>query len=168
MRKLFALAVLCAASAFAQMDTFTVSYSATLSAAQTAVSIQLPTSGNHQAEIAEVTVGCSAACPVRLEINGSAATANGSTINSVSPQALNPESTPSALQTTPNFNAFSGSGIPSGTAITPTWTIPAGAILPFGGGRVITGAGGAKNYIVRVPTNYTGDIQIFISVRSRR
>lgn len=168
MRKLFALAVLCAASAFAQKDTFVVSYSATLAAAQTAVSIQLPTSGQQEAEIAEVTVGCSAACPVRLEINGAASTANGSTINSIAPQALNPESTPSALQTTPNFNAFSGSGIPSGTPITPTWTIPAGAILPFGSGRVLTGNGGAVNYIVRVPSAYTGTIQIFISVRSRR
>lgn len=168
MRKLFALGAVCAGSAFAQLDTYTVSYSATLSAATTAISIQLPTTGSYQVEVVEATAQCSAACPIRLERNGTAAAANGSTINSVSPVAVNPETTPPELQAAPNANAFSGSGIPIGTAVTPTWIIPAGAILPFGGGRVLSGSGGGTNYIMRIPTSYTGDVTLFFSIRVRR
>lgn len=168
MRKLFALAVLCASSALAQSDTFTVSYSATLAGATTALSIQLPDTGSYQVEVIDATAQCSAACPIRLERNGAAAVANGSTINAVAPAALNPETTPAALQTTPNVNAFSGSGVPAGTVVSPVWTIPAGGILPLGGGRVLTGSGGTTNYILRIPTSYTGDVTLYFTLRVRR
>lgn len=164
-RIILALAVVCL-PAFAQSDIFTVSYATTLAAAGTALSVQLPATGSHQLEILEATVGTSAACSFRIETNGNAATSGNATAAVAT--ALNPETTPAALQTSPNFTAWYGANIPAGTAITPTWTLPAGSIVPFGTGRILTGNGTNRNYILRFPSPCTGDVRLFFSVRSRR
>lgn len=164
-RLIIALAGVCL-PALAQSDIFTVSYSATLSAAGAALSVQLPATGSHQLEILEATVSSSAACPFRIETNGNAATGSNATAATIT--AVNPESTPASLQSAPNFTAWYGANIPSGTALTPTWTLPAGAIMPNGGGRILTGAGTNRNYILRFPSPCTGDVKLFLSVRSRR
>lgn len=163
-RLLLALVFVC--PIFAQWDDYTVSFSATLSAAGTALSVQLPATGDQTVEVTEATVGTSGSCVIRLERNGAAAT--GVNATAVTAVALNPESTPAALQTTPKFTAWSGTGIPAGTAVTPNWTLPAGAIMPFGGGRVLMGAGTSRNYILRVVSPCTGTVSLFFSVRSAR
>jgi hypothetical protein len=148
-------------------DLYTVAYKATISGAQTAVSVQLPAKSS-QTEILEATIQCSATCTIRMESNGAASVVNGSSIVAITPVALNPESTPADLIITPNVNAFSGSGIPVGTQVGPTWTIPAGGLMPFGSGRIMIGNGPNVNYIIRVPTAYTGDVAVYLSLRVRR
>ena len=164
-RLILALAAVCL-PALAQSDIFTVSHVATLASAGTALSVQLPATGSHQLEILEATVSSSAACRVRIETNGNAATGSNATAATIT--ALNPETTPSALRTTPNFTAWTGANIPAGTAVTPPWTLPAGSIVPFGRGRILTGSGANRNYILRVVSPCTGDVTLFLSVRSRR
>lgn len=164
LRILCALALVCL-PALAQ-DIYTVPFSATLDAAGMALSVQLPATGSYQAEILEATVGTSAACKVRLERNGAAATAGNATAATI--VALNPETTPAALQATPNITAWYGANIPAGTPVTPSWTLPAGSILPFGGGRILSGSGTSRNYIIRVVSPCTGTVDLFFSVRVRR
>lgn len=164
-RLLFALLAVCL-PALAQSDMFTVSYSTTLSSAGMAVSVQLPSSGSHQLEIVEATVTSEESCAFRVETNGAAATGSNATAATIS--AYNPETTPSARISSPNFTAWYGANIPAGTAVTPTWTLPAGIFLPLGGGRILTGSGTDKNYILRFPSPCSGQVTFFFSVRSRR
>src|SRR4051812_13112309 len=98
--------ILCAAAfvclpAFAQTDIFNAKLETTLAAAGTALSVQLPTTGNHVTEITEATVSSSEACSLRIETNGAEATALNAT--AVTLIALNPETTPPALAATPNI-----------------------------------------------------------------
>ena len=164
--KTFVMFFALALSALAQSDLFTVSYSTTLAAAGTALSVQLPATGSHQLEILDATVGSSAACSFRIETNGLAATGSNATAATIVP--VNPETTPSAIQAAPNFTAWYGTNIPAGTAITPSWSIPAGAIVPFGAGRTLSGSGTARNYILRIVSPCTGDVKLMITARSRR
>lgn len=172
MRNILARAGVCllmlTSACLAQTDIFTISHTATLSGASTALSVALPDAGANVVEIVEVTAGCSAACSIRLENNGAASTANGSTILAVTPVPLNPESTAAPALASPKVRAFSGSGIAVGTAVGPVWDVPAGAILPFGGGRILIGFGGATNYTIRVVGSYTGSVDLYFSVRVRR
>lgn len=166
--KCFALALLCAFGASAQYwDRFTTSYSVTLAGATTAFAVQLPSTGTHQTEILETGVQCTADCPLRFEVNSAAASALNATAGTV--VALNPESTPASLVTTPNIQAWYGTGVPTGTTVLPTMTYPANAIVPFGSGRILSTKSATNvNYIIRVPTNYTGTITIYFSLRVRR
>lgn len=165
MRYLIALVFVCL-PAFGQWDMYTVSFSATLSAAGTALSIQLPATGDNTVEITEATVGTSGVCKFRLERNGAAATGVNATAATI--VTLNPESTPIALQTTPKFTAWTGTNIPAGTPVSPSWTLPAQSIMPFGGGRVLAGSGTGSNYIIRAVSPCTSTVDMFFSVRARR
>ena len=166
--KCLALALVCALGAIAQTyDIYTVSYTVTLSGAQTALAVQLPSTGTNRTDVMQASVQCSAACPIRLEINGAAANSGNATAATV--VALNPESTPASLVTTPKVEAWTGTGVPTGTAVSPIWTIPAQALVPFGGERVlVTQSGVNSNYIMRVAQNYTGEVKLFFSLRVRR
>lgn len=166
MKRILCVLALVCLPAFGQADIFTISHSATLSAAGTALSVQLPADGSHQTKILEATVASTAACAFRLETNGAAATAINATAATI--VAVNPETTPAALRATPNITAWTGSGIPAGTAISPTWSIPAGAILPFGGGRILSGSGADKNYILRIVSPCTATVTLYLSVEVRR
>jgi hypothetical protein len=162
------LACVCALGAIAQVyDTFTVSYSVSLSGATTALAIQLPSTGTHRTDVVGAAIQCTAACPVRFEVNGDAATAINSTAATIT--SFNPDSTPTAIVTSPNFTAWHGTGVPNGTAVSPTWTVPAGALVPFDTDRMlVTRAGTNVNYIMRIPTNHTGTVTMHFKVRSRR
>jgi hypothetical protein len=164
-RLLLAVLAVCL-PAFSQSDVFTISYSATLVSAGMALSVQLPATGSHQLEITEATVSTSEACAFRVETNGAAASGSNATAATIAP--LNPETTPTARITAPNFTAWYGANIPAGTAVTPTWTLPAGAIMPLGGGRILTGSGSNKNYILRFPSPCSSTVSFYFSVKSRR
>lgn len=170
-RILFAMAALCLTAAGQSYDSYTVSFSTTLAAAGTALSVQLPGAGSNVTEVSELTVQTSDACLVRLERNGNAATTGNATAATI--VALNPESTPASLDSgrggTPKVTAWFGTNIPTGTPVSPNWTVPAGAILPFGGGRIMnTVTGLTSNYILRILSPCTGNVALFFSVRVRR
>ncbi len=166
----FSFAFLClCASLFAQLDTYTLSYEVTLNASSAALSVQLPATGTNQAQIVDATVQCSATCYVRPEVNGAAASV-GTGATAATFVQLDPEL--SAAMTTSRLTAWYGTGtaIPTGTALAPGggWLVPASAILPLGASKTLYGAGTSKNYILRIVGPYTGDVKMFLVVRSRR
>jgi hypothetical protein len=166
--RVFALALVCALGAVAQYDTYTISYSAAIDSATTALAIQIP-SGQHITEVEEVSAQCigTAPCFVRLEINSATITTDNATAATI--QALNPETTPAALIATPNLRAYFGTNVPVGTIITPEWRLPANALVPLPSGRrLTTRPSGSSNYIVRVSQAYTGTVLLFMQVRVRR
>jgi hypothetical protein len=166
--KCIALALVCALGAVAQTyDNFSVSYTVTLSNAQTALAIQLPAAGSNRTEITSLSVQCTANCPVRFEVNGAAANVGNATAESV--RSINPESTPDAVVSAPAIQAWSGTGVPVGTVVSPVWVLPASSLVPFGGERVlITKTGVNVNYIVRIPSNHSGQVSFFVGLRVRR
>lgn len=165
--RLLVMALVCALGAYAQAyDTYTISYTAVIEAGTTALAVQLPATGNNQTEVADVSAQCSAQCSVRFEVNGAAASTDNAAAATIT--ALNPETTPSALVTTPKITAWYGTGVPTGTVVSPNWTLPAGALVPFGSGRILATRSGNTNYIIRLAANYTGTVTFFYSVRVRR
>lgn len=162
------LALVCSVGAFAQIyDHFTVSYTTPLSGATTAVAVQLPLTGSYGAEVVDVSVQCSAACPIRFEVNSETAAGAGNS-TALPVVSLNPDSTPAALVATPNLTAWVGPNVPAGTVVSPVWNLPPGALVPFGGGRLMVSRTTPVNYIVRVPTNTTTTVTFYFLVRVRR
>lgn len=162
-----AMLLLCLCAAFGQTDTYTVTYEVSLEDAVTALAIQQPASGSFQIEIVDWSVQCSANCSIKFESNGAAATVGNSTAANV--VALNPESTPADLVTTPKATAWYGSGVPAGTQVSTSWTLPGGSIVPFGSTRILSAKTGVNsNYIMRVAANYTGSLKVLVTLRARR
>jgi hypothetical protein len=174
MRKIFALALLCAGSIFAQADIYTVQTQLTLPASTAgALSVQLPTTGANQSEIIEAIAQClDTQCDIRAEVNGAGASV-GTGATQETPAALDPETAP-ATPISSRITAWSGTGttIPAGTPIgSPStgWRSGATGIMSFGGGRRLTGAGQTRNYTLRVLGTHTGTVvRLYISVRVRR
>jgi hypothetical protein len=162
-------------SAYAQSDVFTASYSVALSNETAALSLQLPASANSDVRVLEATAQIiGGTCDVRIEVNGAAASvATGATAISLAP--MDPEIAGAHLGTVGNrLQAWSGkaAAIPTGTYyLSPStgWRIPSGGLIPFGGGRNLSGGGGTRNYIMRVLTGCTAtEARLYISARVRR
>src|SRR5688572_3273376 len=111
-------------------DNYTVFFSTQLIVlSDVAISVQLPETGQHQAEVTEVSIGCSDFCNLRLERNGAPASEVNAT--AISLVAFNPETTPAELLANPNLTAWYGPDIPAGTPVTPTWRIPEASVKTF-------------------------------------
>lgn len=158
--KLIALAVVCVAPVLGQFDGYTIVRESSKSGASEVVTIQLPAEDRSYVEIQDITVQCSAACPVVFERNGTAATTTAATLVPV-----NPQTAPAAG---PRIEAFHSSNVGAGTAVSATWSLPAGAIVPFGmEGWFLTGTGNTNNVTVRVGP-LTGDVKVQVTLRERR
>jgi len=170
--KTFILAFLFVSLCSFAQHTYTISHSTTLSASGTALSVQLPATGSNFVEVVEATVGLrDGACQIQLERNGAAASGSNATAATI--VALDPETTPADLDParggTPHFTAWYGANIPAGTAVSPPWKLPAGAIMPFGSQRRMTSRSGmTSNYILRIVSPCTGTVDLNFVVRVRR
>lgn len=175
MRKLLALAALCALPALSQWDVHIVPFEfVAVASGSPAVSIQLPAGVVvNSSVITDVTVqSLDFACDVKQEVNGAAASVGtGATALTISP--LDPESIPATYgSVSTRVQAWSGSGaaIPSGTVVSPPsgWRVPANGLLPLGG-RTLYGTASTRNYILRfTPVSYPATIRGVATVRVRR
>lgn len=170
-RLTIALLAVCLSAVAQQSDIFTFSYAEAITSSTRAVSFQLPASGRGFAQILETTVQCSAACNIRVESAGDPSVANGTTIVAGTLAPLNPESTPAETIAAPKLEVYYGSAIPAGLyqhSPSTGWTLPAGGILPLGGGKILDGKDQPHRYVVRILGDYTGTVKVYGKVAVRR
>ena len=160
MRKLLAMAVLCASAAVGQ-DMFVVTATLSLSAAGRTISIVQGASGPKQIEFVSVTVQCEAA-PCYLEIvkDGTIGTSTALT-----PVLL------ANTTITPKFLAYSNATITGGSLVSPSggWKIPTDALLPIPfDSLTIDSSAAGKAYSARIVSPFTGTARVSIVVRQAR
>lgn len=166
MRKIFALAVLCAGSALAQSDVWIFSRTAALSSASVAFTIALPPTGANQVQLLDYTLQCTADCSVTTERNGSAPTATQGTWRPEDWDTA-PKSDPTTI-IQPSMRVYYNSDSTGGVLQDEPFVFPAGAIVPWSTGVVIlTGSGLTNNWTLRIGP-MTGTYRIQIKVRARR
>lgn len=164
MRKILAMAVLCAAPLLAQTDRYVISGSASLTASDYTITIRQPATGGKRVEVESITVqAIGGEITAAVERDCSTVT----TTSAVTPVAVNAESAP---QAGPKFEAYKNSAASSCAgsfnAFTPEkgWRIPDRGLLPIPSqGTFKEGSGNTRNINLRLTGNgYTALYQIIV------
>lgn len=169
MRKLFALAVLCAGIASAQYDVYKFSRSGTLSTGTTAFTIALPPTGDNDVRLLDFTLQCSADCTPQTERDGTAPTAPPATLGSWRPEDKDSAPKLTGVPIQPAVRIYYDSNSTGGTLADEPFVFPAGALVPWSTGAVaLTGSGLTTNYTIRITAAIGTTYRFQLRARIRR